>query len=584
MALAAAKEGEGGPRHMQDLERDSADLAADPERLERSTSAALLEDPLLQASHQQPAAFFAELLRRLRGQVPALRSRPGVGFDLFFDLCAARGGGGERAALRYYTREAGWESISYRELALAAARLAHRWQRAGAAPGGKVALLAGMGPELAVGLLAALKLGLTSILLPPGGATFLRERLRKSGCAFVATVPLYQQLLSAQPEWAGKLLPPISELGAGPELQSSHLYADDAAAFACFSPVRDPPDEPVAVPAGRAFLLAVRDALLGFRLRPGDAIACLGCDLLQYQPALLLAVFAAGATYVHLDERELSRDPRLVGLIANQPLRALILSAGGAELLGRGPRNPLSTVRALFCDAVQGLSAESWRTALAQLGELPPLYALSYDSAAGGSTLWSGTQPPRGPLALFPAPGVPFVLKPVSLLPAASPLSGTFLAATQPYAVACFAMLPAGLVPVAMLEPRRQGHAFPTAEVLAVVAQLDGGPGPNGAAVVALPPVGSALDSRFHLVVFTGSSPAQGLAKRIEEALLRELLPGHQPDAIVLLPLHARRTDGVVDAAWVRGQYLLGRLQAKTQDPMFKLLTELRDVSRRPAP
>lgn len=567
---------------MQELERDSADIAADPGRLERSTSAALLEDPLLQASHQQPAAFFADLLRRLRGQVPSLRSRPGVGFDLFFDLCAARGG--ERAALRYHTREAGWESVSYRELAVAAARLAHRWQRAGAAPGEKVALLAGLGPELMVGLLAALKLGLTCTLLPPGGATFLRERLRKSGCAFIATVPLYQQLLSAQPEWADKLLPPICELGAGPELQSSHLYADDAPAFTCFSPVHDPPDKPVAVPAGRAFLLAVRDALLGFRLRPGDSIACLGGDLLQYQPALLLAVFAAGATYVHLDEQELNRDPRLVGLLAGQPLRALILSAGGAVLLGRGPRGVLSTVHALFCDAVQGIGAEWWRTALSQLGELPQLYALSYDSAAGGSTLWSGPQPARGALALFPAPGVPFVLKAVGLEPVVSSMSGTFQAATQPYAVACFAKLPAGLVPVAMVQPRRQGHAFPSGEVLAVVGQIDAGQGPCDAAVVALPPASNTLDARFHLVVFTASAPAQGLAKRIEDALLRELVPSYQPDVIALLPLHARRKDGVVDAAWVRGQYLLGRLQAKAQDPMFKLLTELRDVCRRPAP
>lgn len=562
---------------------DASGLSGEP--FERATTEVLQADPWLLGTYQDPDAFFAELLRRLRGQVPALRSRPGVGFDLFFDLCVARGGGGERAALRYHTREAGWESVTYRELAVAAARLAHRWQRAGAAPGAKLTLVAGPGPELAVGLVAALKLGLTITLLPPGGATFLRERLRQSGCAFIATVSLYQQLLSAQPEWASKLLPPISELGAGPELQSSHLYADDAAAFACFSPVNDPPTEPVPVAAGRAFLLAVRDALLGFRLRPGDAIACLGCDFLQYQPALLLAVLAAGATYVHLDERELSRDPRLVGLLAGQPLRALVLSAGGAVLLGRGPRGALSTVRALYCDAAQGASVEWWRTSLSQLGELPPLYALYYDSAAGGSTLWSGPQPGRGPLALYPAPGVPFVLKPVGLAPVVSTLSGTFVAATQPYAVACFAKLPAGLVPVAMLEPRRQGHAFPTAEVLAVVDQVDTGRGACDAAVVAIPPGGSTLDARFHLVVFTASAPAQGLAKRIEEALLRELLPGHQPDAIVLLPLHARRKDGQVDAAWVRGQYLQGRLQAKVQDPMFKLLTELRDFSRRrPAP
>lgn len=562
---------------------DASGLLGEP--FERAPTEVLQADPWLLGTYQDPDAFFAEILRRLRGQVPSLRSRPGVGFDLFFDLCAARAGGGDRAALRYHTREAGWESVSYRELTLAAARLAHRWQRAGAAPGTKVALLAGMGPELAVGLLAALKLGLTITLVPPGGATFLRERLRKSGCALVATVPLYQQLLSAQPEWAGKLLPTISELGAGPELQSSHLYADDAAVFACFSPVHDPPDAPVPVGAGRAFLLAVRDALLGFRLRPGDAIACLGGDLLQYQPALLLAVFAAGATYVHLDERELSRDPRLVGLLAGQPLRALILSAGGAALLGGGPRGALATVRALFCDAAQGASVEWWRTTLSPLGELPPIYSLFYDSAAGGSTLWSGPQPARGSLALFPAPGVPFAIKPVGMDPVVSTLAGTFVAATQPYAVACFAKLPVGLVPVAMLEPRRQGHAFPTAEVLAVVGQVDAGRGPCDAAVVALPPVGLTLDSRFHLVVFTASAPVQGLAKRIDEALLRELVPGHQPDAIVLLPLHARRKDGVVDAAWVRGQYLLGRLQAKAQDPMFKLLTELRDVCRsHPAP
>src|SRR5205823_3907556 len=132
----------------------------------------------------------------------------------------------DRPALRYYTRESGWESLSYRELAVGASRLAARWQRTGVAIGEKVALLTPMGPELLVGLLAGYKLGLVMTLVPPTG--LVKRRLLQSGCARVAAAPVLQKVLSLQDDLQDKLLPPIGDLGGGPELANTHLFPDES--------------------------------------------------------------------------------------------------------------------------------------------------------------------------------------------------------------------------------------------------------------------------------------------------------------------------------------------------------------------
>jgi len=556
----------------------SAQVAADSSlsklmgELEHATTEALRRDLSLQKSYSEPAAFFAGLLRLLRAEVPGLRSQPGVGFELFYDLCLARAAS-ERPALRYYTKELGWQHLSRRELAMGAARLAARWQRAGATAGKKVALLTSMGPELLIGLLAAYKIGLIVTLISPTGVTFVQERLRQSGCAFIATLPWLHRSLSLQAELARLLLPPIAELGSGPELGSTHLYSDEEPASLAFSLSHDVQDAPVPLAAQKAFLIALRDGLFLLRLREGDFLSCIGGALLQYQPALLTAALLAGATYVHISEEDLSRDLRL---LTAQPLRALVLSAEGATLLARGPRGLLGSVHALFCDAAQGASADSWHTVLAPLGELPPLFAQLYDSAAGGAMFFSGLQPNKGLLYLLPAPGVPFTLKPPFAGPAMSALTGVAAPATQPWGTALFTERPAGYVYLGTLAPRRAGHVFPSADVLKAIADV---PGVDASAVVDLLPLPGQLDSRFHLLIFAGAhQDLSELKARLLTRLAERLPATHAPDEIVMLPLFARRKEGKLDLPWVRQQYQQGRLARKAADPLFLRLCKLRSL------
>jgi hypothetical protein len=548
------------------------DMARPWLQLADAPTAALSRASWVVQSHQDPTAFYSGLHALLRAQTPALRSRPGVGCELYFDLCLA-GSPGEQAALRY-RGAAGWESLSYRELARGAAILAARWQRAGAAAGQKLALLVGMGPELCLGLCAALQLGLVPTLIPPTGATFIQQRLRSSGCARVATTALLHQVLSRQPDWAAKLLPPMSQPLLGDELAAMHRYADPVPAAALFAPSHATPDLVVPLPAHLALWLAARDGLLGFRLRPGDCLAGAGLDLLQYQPTLLMATLLAGATYVELPLRELAADPRLV---AAQPLRALLLSADGAAILGKGPRGLLAGVQALFVDAAHGASVDAWRATLSGAGELPPLYAMLYESAAGGCTMWSGRQLAHGPITLLPAPGVLMQVTRSGLGPGSAGYASVQVPATQPWARPLFVSTPAGSGYMGTVLPRRRGHTYPAAEVLKVIHSF---PSVDAAVAVELPALPGSVDARVHLVVFTGPGADPELERQLAEALLRELPGSHQPDALVLIPFYARRKEGQPHADWVRQQYMEGRLQRKMADPSFYKLTALRAQAR----
>ena len=142
--------------------------------------------------------------------------------------------------------------------------------------------------------------------------------------------------------------------------------------------------------------------------------------------------------------------------------------------------------------------------------------------------------------------------------------------------------------------PRRDGRAYPTEQVLAVLNGLLAPPGLqplpalaglHGASVVPSVSAGTYSRDLFVLLLFTGATPPpageSALKQEVERLLAYELGRDALPDEIEVYPLYPRKAEGVIDHAWVRSQYLSGALHRKAKTRAFQLLTALRGQAAR---
>ncbi len=567
-------------------------------------------------SQAAPARFLVALESQARdlGVAPAKTTEAGV--DLYHDLVARHLDRGWRA-LRCHVRAplsgvGHWEELTFDELHARCTYRAAWWAAQGVGPGSSICVIFPVGVELAVSLLAALRLGAVVSWIDPQGPDFATTRLAAVAPEHIATSPFLARPLGP----LAKLVLPPDALAPLPETYS-HTYAPGEGCLQLFSPLHAP-GTAVAVTAGAAYAGALRDGLACFALRPGDLLAAPGFHALQHQPAMLFAAWIVGAAYVHLDEADAVRDPALL----EAPLRTLGVTPRVRDAYlqaRRGHRPPWAHI---VRNPEEPCDWEAWRAFLegCDLGELP-ISNLVVDAAAAGALLASPRRPGQHALAylqsVMPAPGRPWQLldftrsgqpaaadagvyarlgdgkKPKPVDPtggvAPRPAGGAGRVPTPPLA----ALEPQYLVLArrgaeylygGTLEPRRCGRLFPVDEVLAVCARA---PFLDGAGVVPVVSGGSASEARFVLVGFTGDEPrarfdaaldrrCAELRARIAAALGDDAIP----DQVVLFPLYARRTKGAVDQAWVQAQYLVGALFRKAKAPVFQRLTALRRSMR----
>jgi hypothetical protein len=300
-----------------------------------------------------------------------------------------------------------------------------------------------------------------------------------------------------------------------------------------------------------------------------------------------------GAAYTQISEADAVRDPGLL----DAPLRTLGVSPRVRDAYlqaRRGHRPPWAHV---VRNPEEPCDWEAWRAFLEglDLGEVP-ISNLVLDAAAAGALLSSARRPGKHALAhlqsVIPAPGRPWQLL-------------DFTRSGQPAAAdaGVYARLADGKKPKPLepqylvlarrgaeylyggtLEPRRSGRRFPVDEVLAACAHA---PFLDGAAVVPVVSGGSASQARFVLVGATGDEPRAtfdaALDRRcgqLRARIVAALGDDAVPDQIVLFPLYARRTDGAIDQAWIRAQYLGGLLFRKAQAPIFQRGVALRRSMR----
>lgn len=526
-----------------------------------------------------PGAFWRALVsRQAERGLPPPRSRYAEAYDLYHDMVARHLP--SRGVAFQWVDEAGvLRALSFAELHDATGRLMAAWAAAGVRAGARVCLVMPLGPGYVTAWVTAVRMGLVASSLPPSGDWLLARRLERLAPERVVATPRDQRRLGRfeaialpdAPPAAGAILPAAS---------SSCYAADSPCALGC-SPLAEPSAAPAALGAAQAYHHALRDALLAFLLRPGDALAAPGLDVLQHQPALLMAALLAGATYVHLRVEDVAAEP---ALLARLRLRSLGVGPALRDALRRAPARLDRVVAHWFKDPGEPYDAHAWSEFVEAcgLGETPASNVL-VDAAWGGAVLASPRRPGDPGHVVLPAAGVPWTLLDPGSGEEAIGAAGLFATARpgarpRPWHFV-LARHPAGLLYCGTPAPRRGGRVVPAADIVEAVADL---PFVAGASLVPVPAAGPAGEALFALAVFTGAGPspegreADARAAEIRQVLEARLDEALLPDRIDLFPLAPPRNGAGIDHGRCARQYLEGALHRKARHPVFHRISALR--------
>lgn len=528
----------------------------------------------LEESWADPEGFIAALTAAHTGRGVPSKSRPGEHYDFYQDLVVQHADM-ERVAFRCFDRLKGWQTLSYRQLHDRASRRATEWEEQGVKPGATVCLLYPPCIELIISLMACLRLGACFSLVPPQATWFVSRRLAALKPKHIAAEPHQLPLLKG----FEKLL--LSSRGMAAPSFASYTYKPAEPIGLLFSPLNDPPDQPVQLTAADAWLGALCDGLLTYSLSAGDHLAAPGYHFLQHQPAMLFACLVRGATFLHLELADLKREPEL---LSAHPIRALAVSPRLRELLLASKSRNLKNVSHWFRNPEEPLDWKGWRTWVNEFNlDKVPTSNVLIDSTSGGAVAGSLRRVGDIHIDATPAAGRVWEFRDVVSKKKAAGDMGIYTLLPDKKRLPGYAILSrirdqyayAGTKDI-----RREGRIYPAAEV---VDALEGLSFNAGASVVPVP-IGGLQGHKFVLLVFTGSEPPAVTSKEagareqeLRRTLEQRLGAEFQPDVIEFFPLYPRRTKkGAVDDAWCRAQYQTGALHTKTQEPMFLALTAIR--------
>lgn len=528
----------------------------------------------LEASWSEPEAFAAALPYHLERRGLPLLESPGARRQDVYGSLVTRHLARRGVALIHPARPTGWTEVGYADLHATTARLAVLWLREGVRPGAQITLVLPPGPSLLVGLLTALRLGLTPSVLLPLGRGFVSRRLAIRPPEFIAHRPEDANLVGA----TAIPLPVTSATSVLTERSGpSATYPSEAPVLEVFSPF-SMDLQPVTLTAGQLLFRLGVDAALTLRPRPGDRIAAPLCDPLQHQPLLPLMVLFAGATYVEAPLSRLVAEPLEIHLVGvNSEVR---------DRVARGEISPLGW-RRWFKSPAEPFAWEAWRSFgenLARRGILGQNLLLA--PGFGGALLFS---PPTAEphLEVLPAPGLSWMLAEPGAFRQETAARAGVLAPRAPTddvlgTFGAFLIGDAGdnfLFSGSFLAGRA-GTTYPAREVSAVVSR--GHPAVDGAAAIIQPDASTLNGARVTMVLFTHplqdpSSVLDALARTVRRVIEQDMGSAFLPDRVLAFPIAPRWAGPFeVDLEWCRFQLLTGALEARSRNEIFRLTSLLR--------
>lgn len=419
-----------------------------------------------------------------------------------------------------------------------------------------------------VGMLAALRAGLTPTILIPEGSTRLRMELEWVNPDWVDADRDLLQWLSE--DWKSRCLLPAN----GPILRpiESVKLTPSAIAFRWIDPYNPGPEGILDVAAGSLFNSLLRDSALVLGLRRGDTLATIrSCHRLV--PFIELVVLFAGATFMSLDAEATDELRRT---LLEDPLTVVSLPLEIAEAIAARPVDTAPQWGRWYRDALEVPMINRWVAAVEAL-KLQGLPSAALHWSLQSGTVVLGTPWTNTPIDLdmFPACGVPWQLGDLMAPESEAKLGfGRYCQLTGPKDDPVIQATP-------LMITRMSGQA------LRVVGTYPRGCSrgvyPTAQAIQALSMEGTwqivveeeaASDSnrpvRYILLCFMDPRSPEALQTVLEREVGLDALP----DAICRLNMMPRFTEeGDLDAPWIQRQYLNGELLRRQAHPLYQALS-----------
>lgn len=533
----------------------------------------------LAASAVDPATFLATIAGQANGVAERpLASQLGVHYDFFHDLCARFCAAPKPLCAVSEPRRDAWLTLSYPELAVHATRLHAWWLQRGLAPGQCLCLVAEPGLELAVTVLAALRMGLVFACLPPRAPSFVRARVRALGPdaliledrfhGWVESVDLACRLPPVHASFRGSSVPP-----------DSYVYDAKEPALRCFGPYGPDPLEPLVLHADALYAGLMTDATLVWPVLRGDRVAAPGSDALAVQPTSMLTCWFGGGEYCVIESESARR-------LRDRPPTVLFVDAATRDQLLETALVHSLPIERWFRDPSRPSDDDAWRRFARPLAERGARGAsLLQASCWGGSLLCSRRLGVPGSLDVLPTPGRRWMLADLSgsgepALGDAGVYASLESAADGREGRFVISRWGSGYRLVGTLDTWRAGWIYPLGEVrdLLVNAGLA-----EAVAVVSIPSLGRVHEQETVLAVFVDPRWSEELAAQrgaliaaIRLLIEEQLGAWAAPERVEVFPLLPVLTDdGQVDASWARRQLLGNVLAHKARRPVFTALASL---------
>ena len=534
----------------------------------------------LEESYRNPVAFWQSLKASQNIFFPlAGKSIPLKQYDFFHD-CITRHLRLSAPAFRWHDSILGWQEMSYSQLGETAERQAAIWREMGVRPGQLLCIIYPLGVKYGVSLLAALKIGLTLSFLPPQGAGLLQRRLEVLNPDYIITDEIYSSFFL---NWRDRLLPEdgSAEKTAVPE--RSYTYPSGDVIALCFDPVSETPLIPRELTSDAAYLCPLRDGMIALGLRPGQVIAAPGFHFFEAYPALVLAALLNGCTYLHLVPDDIAENPHLLTM---EPIRAIGICSQVRDILLQKPVEVGKLWSYWFKNPAESADLDQWQSfiRILKLEEVLP-GNLKWETALGGSSLFSLRRKGQAHLNVLPSAGIPWCLTDLSgsgldVMGDSGLFSMTMMGEKEEKKTIRPSILSKNgkeWLFVGSQLSGRAGRYYPRIQIL---ESIQGLPLCSSCSIVEIPIAGTAGNPLFVLLIFTGGKSdvdeahiSKEIRKKIENEMGREFLP----DRIQFFPLFPRcDPDGTIDHEWCQRQYILGSLSRKSRDELYQCLARLR--------
>lgn len=550
----------------------------------RSDDPRQLEPAWLGATYQRPSEFWTSLLDGWGAlfSTPA-KTVPFVRYAPFHDV-TSRHSLRNVDALVWYDATGSRRALTYSELADRATARAASFAEQGLGKGQMIAIVDHLGPDAAISILAVWRLGAALALVPPTGRGLLQRRIDALAPDAIDAGSTYKSIVD-------KLGPPTCSRdgAANPEgAQSSEggAFAPGEIAAAVFDVASDDICQPMHVDAERLCLSAYRDGLIGLGVRRGSVVCAPGFDVLQTQPCLLLSVWLAGGTYLHIDREQLQRDP---GVCSQENVSILgVTNEVRDDALTLGW--PALHCERWFRDPARSGALNRWQDLVDRLRWDSALSLnIRFEPATGGATLFSQRYKGAPHSRVWRSAGIPWSMVDLRL-PDRPATFGVGRLVPGP---------PDGSVPEEPLAPTQtvvsntdtsltclgpavvgpRGRRYPIELVVPLLEQL---PETVGASACVAPVPGEDLDYEAVLMAFVGGASnvdEADLARRFRQSVVAEIGEDYVPDRLAIYRLFPRRTDeGTIDHDWCRNQHLSGALAVRSRDPLFRKLAHIREL------